>query len=65
METVIIIQARTGSSRFPKKILERLYGSTILELVIEKCLEVKEANKVVVAIPDLHTISLSATGPNP
>ena len=42
MSTLIIVQARLGSSRFPKKILEPLYGSTVLELVLKKCLEVKE-----------------------
>ena len=53
MSNLIIVQARLGSSRFPKKILEPLFGSTVLELVLKKCLEVKEAEKVVVAVPKL------------
>ena len=51
MSTLIIVQARLGSSRFPKKILEPLYGLTVLELVLKKCLEVEEAEKIVVAVP--------------
>ncbi len=58
METVIIIQARTGSSRFPKKILESLYDSTVLELVLDKCLKSKYADKVVLAVPDLEESKL-------
>jgi spore coat polysaccharide biosynthesis protein SpsF len=35
-KTGIVIQARTASKRFPKKILSRINGKTILEIMIER-----------------------------
>ena len=41
-----IIQARTSSDRFPKKILTRIYGKTIIEHVV---LKVKKSKNIVPA----------------
>ena len=37
-KTGIIIQARTGSKRFPKKILCKINNQTILEILIDRLL---------------------------
>lgn len=37
MKTAIIIQARTDSKRFPKKVLQLIQNKSILEHVIERC----------------------------
>jgi spore coat polysaccharide biosynthesis protein SpsF len=49
MSIVIIIQARTGSSRFPNKILMPVLGKTILELMVERVKASQYASQVVVA----------------
>lgn len=45
---VILIQARTNSSRFPKKILMPLAGKSLLERMVERVLCAKEIGNVVV-----------------
>lgn len=47
-----IIQARTGSSRFPQKVMCQLSGKTMLERVVERAMRAKSVEEVVVAIPD-------------
>lgn len=49
MHKVAIIQARMGSTRFPKKILAQIYGKTMLERVIERLSESKCVDQIVVA----------------
>ena len=44
-----ILQARTDSSRFPKKILKKIYGKSILELQIQRLLQCKNIDKLVLA----------------
>lgn len=46
---VTLIQARTSSSRFPKKILMTLGGKTLLERMFERVLSASETGNVVVA----------------
>lgn len=48
----IIIQARTGSSRFPRKIYEDLNGKYTLQRVLEGCTKSKLANLIVLAMPE-------------
>ena len=48
--TVIIIQARFGSTRLPGKIMKKLRGHPMIWHVVERCRGSKEADKVVVAI---------------
>ncbi len=49
METLAIIQARTGSTRLPGKVLLDLEGATVLERVIERVMAAKLIDKVMVA----------------
>ncbi len=37
MKYAVIMQARTSSSRLPRKVLRELYGKTVLEHDIERC----------------------------
>jgi spore coat polysaccharide biosynthesis protein SpsF len=46
-----VIQARTGSTRFPSKILQPLNGSTVLDMVISRVKASKLTGKIVVASP--------------
>ena len=36
-EAVIAIQARVSSKRFPRKVLEKINGQTLIECVKERC----------------------------
>ena len=50
MSTLIIVQARLGSSRFPKNLRTTIWVYS-LRASSKKCLEVKEAENIVVAVP--------------
>ncbi|MFA9458940.1 cytidylyltransferase domain-containing protein [Halalkalibacter sp. AB-rgal2] len=52
MKTIIIIQARMGSSRLPGKILKPLGEHAVLEYVVNRCKQVN-ADKVIVATSTL------------
>lgn len=45
---IAVIQARENSTRFPNKVLEKIYGLTILELIYERA-RVAKVNKTVIA----------------
>ncbi|WP_020526894.1 cytidylyltransferase domain-containing protein [Flexithrix dorotheae] len=47
--TVIIIQARLGSTRLPGKVLKHVNGIPLIKRVFDRCLQVKKASKVVIA----------------
>ena len=51
MNITCIIQARLGSKRFPQKILKKVEGKSIIELIISRVKLSKKINQVVVAIP--------------
>lgn len=51
--TVIIAQARMGSTRLPGKVMMDLGGRPVIEHVLERALAVKRANALVIATPDL------------
>lgn len=53
MKTIIIIQARIGSSRLPGKVLMPLGGTVVLDYVVERCKQVHDVDKVVVATSTL------------
>ena len=48
----IIIQARTGSSRLPKKVIKKIEGKTVLEHVILRTKIVENCDKVILATTD-------------
>lgn len=49
MSIVCIIQARTGSTRLPNKILKKIKNKTVLEHDIERVLKAKTVDKLVIA----------------
>lgn len=49
MKIGIIIQARTGSKRLPGKVLKKINGKTIIQILIEKAMQVKNIDEVIVA----------------
>jgi spore coat polysaccharide biosynthesis protein SpsF (cytidylyltransferase family) len=49
--TLAIIQARLGSSRFPRKALALLHGKTVIEHVVERVRSVRGLSRVVLACP--------------
>ena len=50
-----VIPARLNSSRFPKKILAPLLGKPMIAHVVERALESKNLDKVILAIDDSET----------
>ena len=50
--TVAIVQARMGSTRFPKKMLAQLGGLPLLEWVLRRVLKAKCIDQVVLATTD-------------
>jgi len=46
---LIVIQARMGSTRLPGKVMKILKGKPVLQHIIERCLQVNNADKVMVA----------------
>lgn len=53
MKTVVIIQARTGSTRLPGKVLKQLRGQTVLGHVVNRVRRCGEIDEIVVATTDL------------
>lgn len=49
MKTVVIIQARMGSTRLPGKVMKELFGKTVLEHVVERVKQSIEINEVIIA----------------
>ena len=45
----IIIQARTGSTRLPGKVLRKIHGTTVLEHVVRRTQVVNKVNMIIVA----------------
>ncbi len=53
-KVVVIVQARLGSVRMPRKVLEPLEGRPALQLLLERAARAKSVHEVVLAIPDLE-----------
>ncbi|WP_047758562.1 cytidylyltransferase domain-containing protein [Geobacillus sp. ZGt-1] len=53
MKTIIIIQARMGSSRLPGKVLMPLGNTVVLDYVVSRCQQVEEIDEVIVATSTL------------
>ena len=49
MKKIIIVQARTGSTRLPGKILKKVMGKTLLEYQIERLKRVTLADDLIIA----------------
>ena len=52
MKTICITQARTGSSRFPSKILKKINDISLLEIHIKRIKESKQIDRLIVATTD-------------
>lgn len=49
MKTIVIIQARTGSTRLPGKVLKPLHNQDVLSYVITRCRAIEGVAEVVIA----------------
>ncbi|SHN67083.1 spore coat polysaccharide biosynthesis protein SpsF [Paenibacillus sp. ov031] len=49
MKTVVIIQARMGSTRLPGKVMKKLFGKTILQHVTDRISSIGDINEIVIA----------------
>ena len=52
MKTTIIIQARVSSTRFPSKVLKKIQGLSIIELIVKRLKKAKLVNDIIVATPN-------------
>ena len=51
MNTYAFVQARTGSVRFPNKILKKVNGKTIFEILLKRLSRSKKISKIIVVAP--------------
>ncbi len=49
MNTLLILQARTGSKRFPNKVLKKVFGIPVIVLIIKRLFFTKKVDKIIVA----------------
>ena len=49
MQIIAIVQARSGSKRFPNKIMKKINGKSIIELLLNRISLSKKINKVILA----------------
>ena len=54
MKVGAIIQARVTSSRFPNKILKKIKGKTLVEILFKRIKKSKKINNIIFAIPKNH-----------
>ena len=47
-KTIILVQARLGSKRFPKKILQKIGNKTVIEILYNRIRSIKLADKVII-----------------
>ena len=56
--TGVIIQARTGSTRFPNKVLKEIGdGKTSIEIICDACQTIKEIGVIVIACPSKDMVT--------
>lgn len=55
MSTIAVVQARTGSSRLPGKILKELDGRTVIATVYERLCQAKGLDGIVIAMPEAES----------
>lgn len=55
MNTVVIIQARMGSTRLRGKMMMEIGGKPMIQHVIENCQKIKNADLVICALPQLDS----------
>lgn len=52
MKTVAIVQARMGSTRFPDKVMKRVCGVPLIELLLQRLSAAREVDEIVLATSD-------------
>lgn len=52
LRTIAIVQARTGSTRFPGKVLSELHNSSVVRLIASRLKNCKTLDEIVFAIPE-------------
>lgn len=65
MRVICVIQARLGSTRFPRKILADLCGQPMIVHVINRCWQIRGVDDVVLAVPPENDNALSGLGQAP
>tara|TARA_B100000700_G_C15042302_1_gene855953 strand:- start:1085 stop:3133 length:2049 start_codon:yes stop_codon:yes gene_type:complete len=51
-KTVVLVQARENSTRFPKKVLYKINGKSIIQIIVSRLSKSKNVDKIIVAIPN-------------
>ena len=49
---IAIVQARLTSSRFPKKIIQKIGNKSVIELLLDRIKKSKKINNIILAIPN-------------
>ena len=49
MKIIAIVQARMGSRRFPGKVLKKINGTPVIDLLLERLNQVKNIDKIIIA----------------
>ena len=49
MKTVIIVQAKMGSTRLPGKVMKEIVGIPTIGIILKRLKKTKEADKIIVA----------------
>jgi spore coat polysaccharide biosynthesis protein SpsF len=49
LNTILVTQARTGSSRLPKKVMKEINGKSLLEIHLERLKKCKKVSQIIVA----------------
>jgi len=52
MKIIVITQARTGSTRFPNKIMNRIEGKTLLSIHVDRIKKSQKTNIIIIATTD-------------
>ena len=52
INNILIIQARINSKRFPMKVMKKINGKTLIEIMLNRLKRSKYINKIVFAIPN-------------
>jgi spore coat polysaccharide biosynthesis protein SpsF (cytidylyltransferase family) len=49
LKTVLVTQARTGSTRLPGKVLKKIHGISLLQIHLDRLKKCKKVDKTIVA----------------
>ena len=52
MKTAVIVQARLGSTRLPRKVLKKINGKTLIEIIYARLSKTKFVDQIIFSIPN-------------